>query len=153
MDSVGAGRGKTPVYAHCFVCGRQNPSGLAVPFHTAPDGEVFTEFIPGPQHQGYPGTCHGGIIFTLLDETIGRATYRDGAMTVTASMSVRYRKPVPIGAKVRIVGRLVADRGRIFEGEGEATLADGTVAVSATGKFVPLGAEEQERVADVLDWE
>lgn len=152
MADAGKAQGKTPVYAHCFVCGRQNRYGLAVSFRTTDDGEVVTEFTPEPRHQGYPGICHGGIIYALLDETIGRATYRKGAMTVTAGMTVRYRKPVPIGEKVRIVGRLAADHGRIVEAEGEAVLEDGTVAVEAEGKFVPLGKEEQKRVESVLDW-
>jgi len=135
------------------VCGRGNREGLAVTFHTSDDGEVTTEFVPRPEHQGYPGTCHGGIIFALLDETIGRATYRDGRMTVTASMTVRYRKPVPIGEQVTIAGRLMADHGRMIEAEGEAVLEDGTIAVAAGGKFVPLGEEEQAQVEQVLDWE
>lgn len=145
--------GKTPYYVHCFVCGKENRQGLAVNFHTTGDGEVVTEFVPRPEHQGYPGACHGGIIFALLDETIGRATYRDNRMTVTASMTVRYRKPVPIGQKVKIVGRLMADHGRMLEAEGEAVLEDGTVAVTAGGKFVPLGEDEQKQVEQVLDWE
>ncbi len=152
MASSVSDPGKTPVYAHCFVCGRSNLFGLAVSFETLEDGRVMTEFVPTERHQGYPGVCHGGIIYTLLDETIGRATYRDGAMTVTASMNIRYRRPVPIGSRVRIVGRLVKDRGRILEGSGEALLDDGTVAAEAEGKFVPLSEEEQAKVADALDW-
>lgn len=143
----------TPVYSHCFVCGKENRQGLAVSFRTTPDGEVVTEFVPRPEHQGYPGACHGGILFALLDETIGRATYRDGRMTVTASMTVRYRKPVSIGEKVTVIGRLIADHGRLLEAEGEVVCADGTIAAAAGGKFVPLGNEQQERVARVLDWE
>ncbi|RJQ56299.1 MAG: PaaI family thioesterase [Actinobacteria bacterium] len=152
MDEAGAKTERVPVYAHCFVCGKQNPMGLAVSFRREGD-EVITDFTPESQHQGYPGVCHGGIIYALLDETVGRATYRAGVMTVTGGMQIRYRKPVPIGSPVRIAGRLVADRGRLLEGEGEATLEDGTVVAEARGKFFPLPAEEQERVAGVLDWE
>jgi len=153
MTEEEAGPNATPYYSRCFVCGQRNPEGLAVRFHTSDQGEVATEFVPRPEHQGYPGTCHGGIIFALLDETIGRATYRDGRMTVTASMTVRYRRPVPIGSLVRIVGRLMADHGRMIEAEGEAVLEDGTIAVTAGGKFVPLGDEEQAQVEQALDWE
>ncbi len=146
-------KGKTPVYAHCFVCGKSNEAGLAARFHTDPSGEVWTEFVPEERHQGYPGVCHGGILYALLDETVGRATYRDGVMTVTASMTIRYRRPVPIGSRVRVTGRLMSDRGRVIEAAGEAVLEDGSVVAEATGKFVPLSPSEQAKVAEVLDWE
>lgn len=153
MGRGGSKNREIPVYAHCFVCGRQNPIGLSVSFRLEENGDVVTEFTPQAHHQGYPGVCHGGILYALLDETIGRATYRNGLMTVTGSMEIRYRKPVPIGSRVRLLGRLVADRGRLLEGEGEAVLEDGSVAAEARGKFLPLSQEDQERVSEVLDWE
>ena len=61
---------------------------------------------------------------------------------VTAELTVRYRKPVPVDDEVRVVGRITRDAGRLFEGTGEIVLADGSVAVEATGKYVRMPLEE-----------
>jgi hypothetical protein len=49
---------------------------------------------------------------------------------------VRYRKPVPLAVELKVVGRIIADKGRLFEGSGELYLPDGSVAVEAHGKYM-----------------
>ena len=51
----------------CFVCGIDNPIGLHLAFYTDEEGRCIGRFHPKPEHQGYPGHLHGGIISTLLD--------------------------------------------------------------------------------------
>ena len=51
----------------CFVCGIDNPIGLHLSFYTDDEGRCIASFRPKPEHQGYPGHLHGGIINTLLD--------------------------------------------------------------------------------------
>jgi acyl-coenzyme A thioesterase PaaI-like protein len=51
----------------CFVCGIDNPIGLHLSFYTYDEGRCIARFHPKPEHQGYPGHLHGGIISTLLD--------------------------------------------------------------------------------------
>jgi hypothetical protein len=51
----------------CFVCGEANPAGLRQRFET--DGRVVrARFTPRPEHAGFTGVVHGGILATLLDE-------------------------------------------------------------------------------------
>jgi hypothetical protein len=59
---------KQPNSRMCFVCGIENPIGLKLKFYTDDEGRCIARFRPKPQHQGYPGQLHGGIISTLLDE-------------------------------------------------------------------------------------
>jgi acyl-coenzyme A thioesterase PaaI-like protein len=59
---------KQPNSRMCFVCGVDNPIGLHLSFYTDDEGQTVARFRPGPEHQGYPGHLHGGIISTLLDE-------------------------------------------------------------------------------------
>jgi hypothetical protein len=87
---------------------------------------------------------HGGVAAAILDETIGRAIAMgkdDQVWGVTVELSTKYRKPIPLDQELRIVGRVTKDGSRFFEGSGEILLADGTVAVSASGRYikVPIG--------------
>jgi len=128
----------------CAVCGTDNKFGLHARFFELDNGELLGVFDPADHHQGYPGRLHGGIASTILDETIGRAlniTDRD-AWGVTAELTVRFRQPVPIDSEVRVVARITRDSRKLFEGSGEILLADGSVAVEATGKYIkmPIGS-------------
>lgn len=128
----------------CFVCGLNNPAGLHAAMYELESGEVVALFRPAAHHQSYPGRLHGGIAATILDEVIGRAIMvaTNGAVWgVTVEFTARYRKPLPVDADLRAVGRIVKDSSRFFEGTGEILLPDGTVAVEGKGRYIrmPIG--------------
>jgi acyl-coenzyme A thioesterase PaaI-like protein len=127
----------------CLVCGTENALGLHARFLELDNGDVVGVFTPRPEHQGYPGRLHGGIVAAILDETIGRAVNAIGPGTwgVTAELTVRYRAPVPVDREVRVVGRITRDAGRLFEGHGEIVV-DGKVAAEARGKYVRLPIDD-----------
>ena len=86
---------------------------------------------------------HGGVITGILDETIGRAVNIDegedpSTWGVTAELTVRFRKPVPLGVELEARGRITRDIHHLFEGTGEIYLPDGTVAAIAHGKYIRL---------------
>jgi len=58
-------------YRRCFACGERNEQGLKLVFRRE-GTRIYADFTPSPHHQGFPGLLHGGIIATLLDETLGR---------------------------------------------------------------------------------
>jgi acyl-coenzyme A thioesterase PaaI-like protein len=101
----------------CFVCGVTNPVGLGLKFYQTGPGEVRTGFTPTEKYQGYPGILHGGIAATILDETAGRALMGifPPRFMFTAKLEVKYRKNIPIGQPITIVGRAGKDRGRLAE--------------------------------------
>lgn len=132
---------KQPTSRMCFVCGESNPAGLHVRFYQQEDGSVLARFTGRDHHQGYPGRMHGGIITAVMDETMGRAImtrYGDNIWGVTAELTVRFRQPVPLNLELTAVGRITAEKTRLFEGSGELYLPDGSVAVEAVGKFVKM---------------
>ncbi len=123
----------------CLVCGVENDFGLKTRFHETEDNEVIALFYPQPFHQSYPNVTHGGISAAILDEVIGRAImafYDRNTFGVTLELTMKYKKPVPYGVELKAVGRITSDKGRIFEGTGEIYLPDGTLAVSAAGKYM-----------------
>ncbi len=132
----------------CFVCGLQNDFGLKSRFFELEDDRLVAIFRAAQEHQGYPGRLHGGIAATILDETIGRAImlrYSDNIWGVTVDFSMKLRKPVPIGEDIRVLGRIVSESKRSFNGEGQILLADGTVAVEGKGTYLKM---DIERIAD-----
>lgn len=139
---------KQPNSKMCFVCGLRNAFGLKSRFYELENGEIMAIFQPSSEHQGYPGRLHGGIAATILDETIGRAimqTYSDNIWGVTVDFSMRLRKPVPLDREIRVIGRIVNDGKRTFEGTGEILLEDGTVAIEGKGKYLKM---DIEKIAD-----
>jgi acyl-coenzyme A thioesterase PaaI-like protein len=132
----------------CLVCGLGNAGGLQASFYDLDNGETVGLFTAREEHQSYPGRLHGGLITAMLDEAIGRAIMASvgGQLWgVTAEFTTRFKKPVPIGVELRVVGRAGERAGRIYGGSGEILLPDGEVAASGAGRYVMLPTD---RVAD-----
>jgi acyl-coenzyme A thioesterase PaaI-like protein len=110
---------KQPNSLHCFICGIENPIGLRLRIYETEEGCVET-FYTAPEHfQGYPGVLHGGIVASILDELSGRALMGDPSkprFMFTGKLEVKYRKNVPIGEPLRIVGKAVKSKGKMAEG-------------------------------------
>jgi uncharacterized protein (TIGR00369 family) len=142
---------KQPNSRMCFVCGMQNPIGLKAFFYQDEEGRVVAHFTGKEEHQGYPGVMHGGIVTALLDEVIARvAIAQDLLWGVTAKLEVRFRRPVPLGQSLTLVGEMTRLRSRTLEAHGEIRLEDGTVAAEAEGVYIRLPQEEIERVEEEL---
>lgn len=150
-------RKKQPNSRMCLVCGLKNEFGLYTSFYELENDELLAVFKPREVHQSYPGRLHGGIISTILDETIGRAImirHEHAFWGVTMEIAVRFKKPVPLDAELRVIGRITKDTRRIFEGTGEILLPDGTVAAEAWGKYMKLPLEKiADFKADEQDWQ
>ena len=124
---------------YCFACGPENPIGLRL--HFEPDGDgVRAEATLAPEFQGWKSVAHGGIAMSLLDEAMAHAAGAAGHRGVTASINVRFRKPVPIGAPISITGRVAWQRRNVLGLEAKLSDASGTVLADGEGKFVSMGS-------------
>jgi acyl-coenzyme A thioesterase PaaI-like protein len=115
----------------------------------ARDGEAGTcSTVTLPHHlQGYRGIAHGGIVMMLLDEGMAHACRFAGQKAMTASVDVRFRKPVPLGELLTVRGRVKEQRKNVLFLEAAIEL-DGVSLATADGKFLslgPLNREEQAR--------
>jgi len=120
----------------CFICGLENPVGLRLRIYEVEPGVVESTFTAPEHFQGYPGVLHGGIIATIIDEISGRALMGPvdkPRFMFTAKLEVRYRKNVPIGKPLRLVGKAGLDKGRsaeswagIYDAENGELLAEGS---------------------------
>ena len=136
----------------CFVCGVENPIGLHLHFYTDDEGRCIARFRPKPEHQGFPGQLHGGIISTLLDETMGRVLALQDVWAMTGRLEIRYARAVPLDQELTIVGELTKSRSRGYEARGEIRLPDGTVLVEGSGLYVRIPDERVEQARSALDF-
>ncbi|HAM42556.1 PaaI family thioesterase [Candidatus Avelusimicrobium stercoris] len=127
---------RQPTSLHCFACGKNNPLGLKLEwFNDYENKQIETTFTLSDDYCSYPGTVHGGIIATILDETSGRAILLNNdfnRLMVTLKMEVVYKKNTPTNTPLKAVGRVLRDGGSRAQVEGEIILPDGTVSAKCT---------------------
>jgi acyl-coenzyme A thioesterase PaaI-like protein len=146
---------KQPNSLNCFVCGTENPCGLHLKFYSNGPGEVTADYTVPEQYQGYPGVVHGGIVAAMLDEVAGR-THMEGdppRFMYTARLELRYRRNVPVGQPLRLVGQ--AGKSKVRSAAASAMIYDqeGTLLAEAEALLVDIPAEVIE-AADLpaLGW-
>ena len=141
---------KLPRSSTCFLCGEHNPFGLKIVFWK--DGDrVFTEYKVDERRVGFDGLMHGGILAALLDETMGwAAAFAFDRMCMTAEITVRYVKPVPVGSTIIVSARPASCSRRLCVAEGEVRDAGGTLYTRASGKFLPLSVEQTRQIDSAL---
>jgi uncharacterized protein (TIGR00369 family) len=122
----------------CFGCGPANPTGMHLEFHTAEDHSVLAQPVVSADFDGHPGYLHGGIIATLLDETMSKAVRARGFIAMTRHMEVDYLRPVPSGAPLRLEGRVTHNEGRKHWTEAKILDAEGSILAHGKGLFVEV---------------
>ena len=93
------------------------------------------EVVPDDRWHGLPGVLHGGMAAALLDDCMGGLSHAlDRIATVTATMDLRFRRPVPLdGRAVRVEAwRDQPELRRRNRVHGRLLLADGTAAIVAS---------------------
>ena len=122
----------------CFCCGKGNVDGLHMEFEHE-DGEVRTTVSFAKRFQGYSDIVHGGLLSTVLDETMVTLLNRMGLLAVTGELKVRFLSPLRVGQAVEISARLVESRGRVFRVAASASLPDGTEVATAESTCLSMG--------------
>jgi acyl-coenzyme A thioesterase PaaI-like protein len=132
---------KQPNSRRCFVCGMSNVAGLKVRFYEMDDNSILAYFTPGVIHADDAGNLSSAAIAAVMDEAMGRAImipYAETIWGVTAELSFNFLRPVPVGAELRVAGRIISEKSRVFEGAGELLLPDDSIAVKGAGRYVKL---------------
>lgn len=129
---------KQPNSRMCFLCGRENPVGLRLDIYEDHEAnQAYAEITIPEVYQGYPGVVHGGIVAALLDEVAGRAVLIGGSdegLMATLRLTVRYRRPTPVGVPLTVVGWVERPGRRMARVAGEVRLPDGSV--TAEGEVI-----------------
>lgn len=87
---------------------------------------------------GHDGIVHGGLLATLLDESLARTAINNlpDKIGVTANLSINYRAPTFADQFIIIKVRLLEKRGRKVQVSGQVEDLRGNVLVEANGTFV-----------------
>jgi acyl-coenzyme A thioesterase PaaI-like protein len=125
---------------HCFGCGTENPQGLRLEFAVERDdaGTITATSLPmlTRLHEGAPGYVHGGLIATMLDEAMSKLNRPLNALAMTRTLSIDYRRPVPVDVRLRLVATHAKRDGRKLHHSAELMLEDGTVLARGEALFV-----------------
>ncbi len=124
---------------HCFVCGPSNPIGLNLEFRL--DGDICRSvWTPKPEHCGYDGVTHGGLIFSALDDVMANWIFLQGHRAYTAKCEIRYKDALPTGTRVQLEGHCIKARGRLVQMKGLMTREDtGEIVAEADASFMKDG--------------
>lgn len=126
-------------YDHCFGCGSAHPAGLHVRMAATGD-RVVGSFEVTDKHQGAPGLAHGGIISAAVDEGMGYLLWLLATPAVTARLEVDFVRPVPVGSRLELDGRLDRVEGRRIFTSMTGRLG-GDVAVRAKALYIKVGVD------------
>uniref|UniRef100_A0A0W0F415 Thioesterase domain-containing protein n=1 Tax=Moniliophthora roreri TaxID=221103 RepID=A0A0W0F415_MONRR len=96
---------------------------------------------------GHDGIIHGGLLATLLDETLARTAINNlpERIGVTAKLTLNYRAPTKADQFIVIRTELVGAKGRKADVKGRVEDLNGTLLVEATATFI------QPRYAKLLN--
>ena len=87
-------------------------------------GEAVAALDVSDRHLNPNGVVHGGVVFTLVDTAMGRATMsvlEEGRICASIEVAVRYLRPITDGRLVATASVLRAGR-RIVHLEGRVTV-------------------------------
>ncbi|MBM7516097.1 PaaI family thioesterase [Nocardioides nitrophenolicus] len=117
------------------VVGRGN--AIAPPVDIVHDefGAATAEMTLGAAYEGPPGMVHGGVSALMLDQIMGETASGFRRLTMTGTLTLRYRRPLPLGP-VRMTARIAHEEGRKITVEAQIGVPGQDAAVEATGLFL-----------------
>jgi len=143
-----------PSYPACPVCGEKSvtPGALGIRW-TWDDARrrARGRFVPGPEHTGYAGVLHGGLLSAILDECLAWAcAVEKRSYCLTGELNVRFREPARLGEAIEISAWTVAAWGPYVKAEAEALSPTGAPVASATATFAAMSREESRALHAAL---
>jgi acyl-CoA thioesterase FadM len=133
----------------CFGCGTANPIGLKLKFYRSGDA-ICADIKLDRYYEGWRNMAHGGIISTLLDETMSwTIIYFKKVFFVTRKMEVKFVKPILVEKPLTVKGRLLepSDGSRI-RAKADVVDSQGSILARSTGEFVVVPEEKLSYVPE-----
>jgi acyl-coenzyme A thioesterase PaaI-like protein len=118
-------------FDHSPVIGIANPMAPPSRIEATADRVVMRVRF-GSAYEGPPGSVHGGMLSAAFDELLGMTQSLSGQPGMTATLTIRYRRPTPLhrelrfeGTLERVDGRKIHTTGRCYDGDVLTAEAEG----------------------------
>ncbi|PKY01788.1 hypothetical protein P168DRAFT_321358 [Aspergillus campestris IBT 28561] len=122
---------------YCILQSRVPPhSSQATSPTLEPTHELRLFASLGQDVAGHSGVLHGGVVASLLDSVMGLVLASRGQACMTASLNVRFRRPVPAPGAVVVQSWVKEERAGRWIVLGEIVDQTGKVLAGAEGMFV-----------------
>lgn len=110
--------------------------GRGLQFDFDQKGRLWGQFFCHKKYQGYDNRIHGGIMSTIIDESMVHCLMGHGLVGVTVNLSVKYRQPVCIGQPAEFLTELLRTHfgGKMAELKTEI-IQDKITAITARSSF------------------
>jgi uncharacterized protein (TIGR00369 family) len=123
----------------CFGCGEQNENGLKLKLKFDEDTKTaYGEYTAHQRLEGPPNIIHGGIIASLLDETMMTVNKYMETMALTGELTIRYLQPAFINENLYIRGWYVKKNKKVIENRAEIENEMGKIVARAKGKYLEV---------------
>ena len=116
------------------VVGLRNPIAPPLEVQRSPEGRAWADFRLGAAYEGPPDLVHGGGAALVLDQLLGEAAGAGGKPGMTGTLTLRYRRPTPLGS-LHAEAAITGTEGFKTFVSGSISDADG-VTVEAEGIFI-----------------
>jgi hypothetical protein len=129
---------------HSLYAGRHNPLAAPMVFSVEQrsDGSdvLIGEVTLDRRYEGPPRCVHGGYVAGLFDEMFGGSLrFVEDFFGVTGRLTVKYRKPTPIGQPLRFSAWIETVKGRRLESRAELHSGE-TLCAEAGALFIRVPA-------------
>jgi uncharacterized protein (TIGR00369 family) len=137
----------------CFGCGSENHSGLRMTFETN-GSQIRSRLTVPSRFRGWSKLVHGGVISTILDETMSwAAIILTKRFILTKKMTIQFQQPIYVESALCGIGSIKEQTGerraimtaKLFDDQGRLCAA-------SEGEFV-LYTKDQFAKLDILQAE
>jgi len=70
------------------------------------------------EHQGWDSIVHGGLLTCVLDDVMAHTLFTIEKFGITASMKIRWKKPVYVGEKLYLEGSIIKLKSKLAVTKG-----------------------------------
>ncbi len=124
-------------YENCFACGKDNPIGLKLQF-TYADEKACAVFDLTKLYEGYPQIIHGGIVSTILDESMAKIILHKGITAVTGELNVKFKKSLFPDVQYQVIAGIELQKKRYIKVTAQIFDTDMHEYARANAVFLPV---------------
>jgi acyl-coenzyme A thioesterase PaaI-like protein len=123
----------------CYGCGVDHACGLHMQVEAGPDLTLTSVFHVSDQHQGAPGSAHGGVLTAAMEEALGALNWLFATPAVTARLETDFLRPVPVGTELHIDARITGVDGRkVYCAAHARAGVEGPIVARASALFIQV---------------